>query len=149
MNQQNPTQNPVDSSAESLQSLAQISTGALASMDDVAGASLSIPMPFQTSITLIEDMRVAGTPHIPNIDEVVADLSEGCALRFERDPNNLNDVWAIRIYAGAKHIGYVPADVNEILARMMDGGKALSGKLTTKEKLGSWHRLYVEVNLDD
>jgi len=31
----------------------------------------------------------------------------------------------------------------------MDGGKALSAKLTGKEKLGKWNKLHMEVSLDD
>ena len=131
------------------ESLATIRSGGLIGASDATGALLSVPIPFQSKIVLIEDARVAGTTHIHGIDAIVARLCDGTALRFEREPGNLVDEWAIRVYAGEDRIGYVPADCNEILARLMDGGKALSAKLTGKEKLGTWNRLHMEVSLDD
>lgn len=114
-----------------------------------AGTPLSIPVPFQSKIVLIEDTRVAGTTHIRGIDGIVERLEVGSDLRFEREPGNLADYWAIKVFAGDDRIGFVPADCNEVLARLMDGGKALSGKLTGKEKLGTWNKLHMEVSLDD
>ena len=129
--------------------LAAIGAGGVISAANAAGAPLSVPIPFQSKIVLIEDTRVAGTTHIRNIDEIVEGLEVGVELRLEREPGNLADAWAIRVYADAKCIGYVPADCNEVLARLMDGGKALSAKLTGKEKIGTWNKLHMEVSLDD
>ena len=129
--------------------LALIGAGGIIAAADAAGASLSVPMPFQNKIVLIEDTRVAGTTHIHGIDGIVKGLDVGSDLRFEREPNNLADSWAIKVFAGNDRIGYVPADVNEILARLMDGGKALSAKLVGKEKIGNWNKLHMEVSLDD
>ena len=113
------------------------------------GAGLSVPAPFQNSIVLLEDVRVAGTTHVHGIDAIVESLEIGASLHFEREPDNLSDHWAIKVYAGESRLGYVPADCNEVLARLMDGGKALSGKLTDKEKVGSWNKLRMEVSLND
>ena len=129
--------------------LALIGAGGIIAAADAAGASLSVPMPFQNKIVLIEDTRVAGTTHIHGIDGIVKGLDVGSDLRFEREPNNLADSWAIKVFAGNDRIGYVPADVNEILARLMDGGKALSANLVGKEKIGNWNKLHMEVSLDD
>ena len=135
-----------DSSAVAL---APIAAGNLIAATDAAGTSLSVPMPFQNKIVLIEDTRVAGTTHIRGIDEIVEKLETDADLRLVREPDNLADSWAIRVYSGEERIGYVPADCNEVLARLMDGGKALSAKLTGKEKLGTWNKLHMEVSLDD
>lgn len=129
--------------------LANISAGGLINASEAAGAPLSVPVPFQSKIVLIEDTRVAGTTHIHGIDGIVDTLKDGTNLRLQRDPGNLVDAWAISVYAGESRIGYVPADCNEVLARLMDGGKALSAKLTAKEKLGTWNKLHMEVSLDD
>ena len=129
--------------------LATIGAGGIISAADAAGASLSVPVPFQSKIVLIEDTRIAGTTHVHGIDEIAGELEVGMALRFEREPGNLADAWTIRVFAGANRIGYVPADCNEMLARLMDGGKALSAKLTGKEKVGAWNKLHMEVSLDD
>ena len=132
-----------------MSAIATIGAGSIIDAASAAGATLSVPMPFQNKIVLLEDARVAGTTHVRGIDEIVGQLEIGTALRFVRDPGNLVDNWAIKVYAGESRIGYVPADCNEVLARLMDGGKALSGKLTGKEKLGNWNKLHMEVSLDD
>lgn len=129
--------------------LSVISAGGLIAAADATGAPLSVPLPFQNKIVLLDEVRIAGTTHISGIDAIVEGLEAGADLRFVRDPKNLADSWAIKVYAGAARIGYVPADCNEILARLMDGGKALSGRLISKEKLGNWNKLYMEVSLDD
>lgn len=129
--------------------LATIGASGVIAAADAAGKPLSVPVPFQSKIVLVEDTRVAGTTHIHGIDALVEQLEVGMDLRLEREPGNLADCWAIRVFAGDERIGFVPADCNEVLARLMDGGKALSAKLTGKEKLGSWNKLHMEVSLDD
>ena len=129
--------------------IAAVGAGSVIAAASASGASLFVPVPFQSKILLIEDARVAGTTHIRGIDEIAERLEVGMDLRFEREPGNLADCWAIKVYAGDDRIGFVPADCNEVLARLMDGGKALSGKLTGKEKLGTWNKLHMEVSLDD
>jgi len=129
--------------------LATIGAGSIISASDAAGTPLSVPIPFQSKIVLIEDTRVAGTTHVHGIDTIAGKLELGADLRLEREPGNLADAWAIRVFAGEDRIGFVPADCNEVLARLMDGGKALSAKLTGKEKLGKWNKLHMEVSLDD
>ena len=132
-----------------ISALATIGAGNIISAADASGTPLSVPLPFQNRIVLIEDTRVAGTTHIDNIDAIAENLEIGTQLRFEREPDNLADAWAIRVFAKGVRIGYVPADCNEILARLMDGGKPLSGTLTSKEKIGHWSKLHMEVSLDD
>ena len=80
--------------------LATIGAGGIMSAADAAGASLSVPIPFQSKIVLVEDARVAGTTHIHGIDDIVGNLEAGASLRLEREPGNLADSWAIRVYAG-------------------------------------------------
>ena len=116
---------------------------------DSPSAGLSIPMPFKNRICLIEDTHVAGTTHIKGIEQIAAGIAEGQELRLEREPDNLHDRWAIRVYAGDKRIGFVPCDTNEILARLMDGGKCVGAKATYQEKLGIWNKIHMEVYLDD
>ena len=129
--------------------IATIGAGGIIAAAGAAGTPLSVPIPFQSRIVLIEDARVAGTTHVKGIDGIVEELEVGADLRLEREPGNLADCWAIKVYAGPERIGYVPADCNEIIARLMDGGKAVSGKLTGKEKVGTWNKLHMEVSLDD
>lgn len=139
----------MDAHANAGSAIALIGASGVIAAANASGAPLSVPVPFQNKILLIEDTRVAGTTHIHGIDAIVAQLEVGMDLKLEREPGNLADGWAIRVYAGEDRIGYVPADCNEVLARLMDGGKALSAKLTGKEKNGNWNKLHMEVSLDD
>lgn len=129
--------------------LAPIDAGTLISATDAGGNPLSVPVPFQNKIILVERTRVAGTMHVHGIDRILEGLDVGSKLRLEREPGNVSDVWAIKVLAGHTRIGYVSADCNEILARLMDGGKSLSGKLVGKERAGTWNKLCLEVVLDD
>ena len=77
------------------------------------------------------------------------ELAEWDALLARSVEVFLQAAVGVTLPAGDDKIGFVPADCNEVLARLMDGGKALSGKLTGKEKLGTWNKLHMEVSLDD
>ena len=54
----------------------------------------------------------------------------------------------IKTVNGVK-IGYVPKQDNVIFARLMDAGKLLFGKITSKEKKGSWVKIYIKVFLHE
>lgn len=136
----------MDNKAQPGGALAVIGTGSIIAASEAAGSPLSVPIPFQSKIALYDDLRIAGTTHIHGI---VNNLEAGAELRLEREPCNLADPWAIKVFAGDRKIGYVPADCNEVLARLMDGGKALSAKLTAKERVGTWNKLHMQVSLDD
>ncbi len=139
----------MDANEKQGNTLATIGAGGIISAANASGTPLSVPVPFQNSIVLIDDARVAGTTHVCNIDAIVEKLEVGAKLDLVREPGNLADGWAIRVMAGGDKVGYVPADCNEVIARLMDGGKALSAKLTSKEKIGNWNKLHMEVSLDD
>lgn len=139
----------MDANANPDSALAVIGAGGVMAAADAAGNSLSVPVPFQNKIVLAEDLRIAGTTHIRDIDAIVGKLEVGAELQLKREPGNLADRWAIEVLAGGERIGFVPADCNETMARLMDGGKALSAKLKGKEKVGNWNKLYMEVSLDD
>ena len=138
-----------DTGAGTTGTLATIEASGIIAASEAAGAQLSVPIPFQNRIVLIEDARIAGTTHIHGMDAIAEGLNVGMPLRLEREPGNLADHWAIKVFAGDVRIGYVPADINEVLARLMDGGKVLSAKLTDKQKVGNWNKLHMEVSLDD
>lgn len=111
--------------------------------------TLSIPMPFESKIILFDSLRVAGTSHTPGIDTTMDLITEEAPLNFVREPNNPADPWAIRVEHDHKRIGYVPADKNEILARLMDGGKTIQGTFISSELNGNWWKVYMEVYLID
>lgn len=110
---------------------------------------LSIPKPFERDIFLF-DTYVAGTTHIEGIEELEPHLNTDDRLEFFREPDNQYDKQAIVIKtADGVKIGYVPQNDNAIFARLMDAGKLLFGKITAKEKKGSWVKLGIKVYLHE
>ena len=134
-----------------LATIAASGAGAIiAAMHGGGAAGLEVPKPFSQPICLVPQTRVAGTMHVTGIDELAGKLSEGDRLRLERDPGNTRDRWAIRVFDGeGNRLGFVPADINEILARLMDGGKRLYAEVADVELRGSWWRIGMGVWLDD
>lgn len=110
---------------------------------------LSVPLPYESKIVLCESVRVAGTTHAPNIDDVMEQMQEDAKLSLYREPDNQADRWAIRVEHEGRKIGYIPADKNELIARLMDGGKTIRGSLIERELQGSWWKVYMEVSLID
>ncbi|MFQ7156136.1 MAG: hypothetical protein ACLRQR_05285 [Merdimonas faecis] len=43
----------------------------------------------------------------------------------------------------------MPRQDNAIFSRLMDAGKLLFGKITSKEKKGSWLKIYIKVSLHE
>lgn len=124
--------------------------GGLALLMGKPGEGPMVPAPFAKSICLSEDVLVAGTTHVADIEAVVECLKEGDRLRFVRAVDNLHDKWAVEIYdAQERRLGFLPADSNEMIARMMDAGKLIYGTFTYASKRGSWNRIHMEVYLDD
>lgn len=74
----------------------------------------------------------------------------GNCLEFFIEPDNRYDKQAIVIKTvdGVK-IGYAPKQDNVIFSRLMDAGKVLFGKITSKEKKGSWVKIYIKVFLHE
>lgn len=106
---------------------------------------LVVPKPFEKDIFLF-DTHVAGTSHIEGIEELETHLNIDDRLDFFREPDNRYDKEAIVIKtAGGVKIGYVPKQDNVIFARLMDAGKLLFGRISGKEKKGSWVKLDIKV----
>ena len=135
--------------------------GSLSVLGGSAGAVLSIlqgggggapvvPKPLSQPILIMPEVRVAGTSHVDDIDEIAEALHEGDRLSFRRQADNPYDEWAIRVLDGdGREMGWFPADKNEVPARLMDGGKELFGKVVSMELAGSWHKIGMAVYLDD
>lgn len=110
---------------------------------------LLIPKPFEKDIFLF-DTYVAGTTHVVGIEELEPYLNIDDKLDFFREPDNQYDEQAIviKIISGVK-IGYVPKQDNVIFARLMDAGKLLFGRISAKEKKGSWIKISIKVYLHE
>ena len=113
------------------------------------GGNLAIPKPFERDIFLF-DTHVAGTSYIEGIEELEPHLNVGDKFDFFREPDNPHDKRAIviRNVDGVK-IGYVPKADNVIFSRLMDAGKLLFGRITSKEMQGSWLKIEIKVYLHE
>ncbi len=129
--------------------LIKTDSGGLVSLLHGSNGELVIPKPFEKDIFLF-DTHIAGTTHIEGIEELAERLNEDDRLNFFREPDNEYDKEAIVIKTsnGVK-IGYVPRQDNVIFARLMDAGKMLFGRITKKEKKGSWVKIYIKVYLHE
>ena len=112
-------------------------------------SGLSIPKPFERDIFLF-DTYVAGTSHIEGIKDLEPLLLVDDKLSFFREPNNPHDSKAIVIKnAKGIKIGYVPEKDNAIFSRLMDAGKLLYGKITSKKMTGEWLKITICVLLHE
>jgi len=104
--------------------------------------------PFVKEIFLLE-LHVAGTSHL-DLKAIEPTLTTNSLLHFFREPGNEHDPLAIKICtAGGRKIGYIPRDRNEVMARLMDGGKLLFGVITNKEWLGEWLKISIRCYMRD
>ena len=129
--------------------LVKSDTGGLMGLLHGNNGELTIPKPFEKDIFLF-DTYVAGTTHIVGIEELEPHLNIDDRLEFFREPDNQYDKQAIVIKTidGVK-IGYVPKQDNVIFARLMDAGKLIFAKITSKEKKGSWIKIDIKVFLHE
>ena len=121
-----------------------------AALDHFRESGLGVAAPFSRHVMLVEHARIAGTAHHGDSDDVLAALELGTQLKLLREPSSRHDPWSIRFLApSGRTLGYMPADVNEILSRLMDAGKHLYAKVCEKDESGTWIQVFVDVFLDD
>ncbi|MBR3690627.1 MAG: HIRAN domain-containing protein [Eggerthellaceae bacterium] len=104
----------------------------------------------QRGICFIERTSVAGTAHIPGIRLLAQQLRAGERLVFERDASNMHDLFAVCINdTRGNRLGYLSCEFNEIVSRLMDGGKQISGLVRSVNQVGRWTKIDMAVVLDD
>lgn len=113
------------------------------------GGQLAVPKPYEREIFLF-DTQVAGTSYVDNIKEIESKLETDVRLEFFREPDNKYDKKAIVIKTvDGDKVGYVPRQDNVIFSRLMDAGKLLFGKVSSKEMKAEWLRIGLKVYLKD
>lgn len=101
-------------------------------------------------ICIIPSSTIAGTRYVSSISKIASELEIGTTLYFMRDKRNFFDEWAINICdRQGRRLGYLSCEHNEIVARLIDGGKYLTGKLVEKSQRSSWTKLDIKVMLND
>ena len=119
-------------------------------MHGKGGMGIEIPKPFSQPICLVPSIHIADTTHMDDIEGLVPKLSASKRLSLVRERDNRYDERCIRVNTSAGgRLGFVPEDINEIPARLMDGGKALYAEVNKVEKIGGWWKIGMGVWLDD
>ena len=124
-------------------SLIKVNSGLLIAL---SSGQLNIDV-FQKEIMLLECM-VAGTS-FRKLDKVEAELINTVQLEMKREGENEHDAFAIALFYKEVKVGYIPRDKNEVIARLMDAGKAFYATIQAKEWEGNWLRLDVKVYMKD
>jgi HIRAN domain. len=93
--------------------------------------------PFSREIFLL-DIVVAGTTHCKQIDKVYPELEKGLVLRMQRHPKNRYDKNAIALYYNKVHVGWVPMELNLVISRLMDAGKAFFCRIENVELVNDY-----------
>jgi len=110
--------------------------------------SEGLPMPYVREIFLMQ-CHVAGTG-FRDLKEIEPDLRAGDLLTFRREPDNVHDRLAIEIFSESDmSLGYVPRNRNEVLARLMDAGKLVFGRVESPRRIEDWLRIEIMVYMRD
>ncbi len=100
--------------------------------------------PFTREIYLL-DIVVAGTTFCENINNLEPQLLPQTVLKMVRDPKNKYDKYAIGIYFNKHRIGWVPRELNEVISRLMDAGKAFFCRIVATQKLDNWFKIDAKI----
>ncbi len=115
-------------------------------LDALSKGQLNIDV-FKKEIMVLECM-VAGTS-FRKLDQVEAELLSTVPLDMKREGKNEFDPFAIALYFKEIKVGYIPKEKNQVIARLMDAGKAFYATIQAKEWEGNWLRLDVRVYMKD
>lgn len=124
-------------------SLIKVSSGLIAALG--SGAITINVMPREI---LVLECIVAGTS-FRNLVDIEPRLDTEVKLECKREANNEHDEFAISLWFNSCHVGYIPREKNEVIARLMDAGKTFFAVVKTKEWEGNWLRVDVKVYLKD
>lgn len=101
----------------------------------LGGAALALP--FSREIFLLET-HVAGTSWHEAADVEPSRFEQEVPLTLVRQPDNEHDPLAIEIRLDDRRLGYVPRRQNEVVARLMDAGKAFVARISAAERHPRW-----------
>lgn len=100
--------------------------------------------PFTREIFLL-DIVVAGTTFCEQIHELEPNLLPETVLKMIRDPKNEYDELAIGIYYNGMRMGWVPQEMNEVISRLMDAGKAFFCRIVSTERKQNWVKIKAKI----
>ena len=110
----------------------------------IGTGGVSALAPFTREIFLL-DIVVAGTTFCEQIDELGPELMPDTVLKMVRHPKNKYDDLAIGIYYRDVRIGWVPRELNEVISRLMDAGKAFFCRIAKTKKINNWLKIDAKI----
>ena len=128
---------------ETNQSLISVNPGLLAALSK-GGISFNI---LPKDILVLETI-VAGTS-FKKLRDIEPQLTTIVKLVLVREPENEYDEFAIALHFENNKIGYIPKECNEVIARLMDAGKAFFASISAKDWEGNWLKFEIKVYLKD
>lgn len=115
----------------------------------VASQFKDMPMPFDEAVFLAE-CHLAGTDEVDDLLVRVDGVEAGAPLVLRRTPADADDARAVAVLTKSDAlIGYLPRRYSALMARLMDAGKFLSGKLVRKELMGHWLDVVASIEMKD
>jgi hypothetical protein len=112
-----------------------------------AGAE-SVTEPATASVKiLVQSSPLAGSQYYA-VSAVWKDIRPGDRLRLVRETHNRHDRNAVRVEWQGQQLGYVPRAENRAVARALDDGEALEGRVSKlREDPDPWRRVEFEIYL--
>jgi hypothetical protein len=94
---------------------------------------------------ILQTTPLAGFQHYPGA-ALFPLMQTGDALHLRREPDNPHDAKAVRVEWHGVQIGYVPRAENVDLARLMDRGTRIDGRILHLQKSRNpWQRVLMEI----
>lgn len=101
-------------------------------------------------VCIIEKTAVAGTHHIARIRMLAECLKVGEPLLLKRDARNPYDAYSVEVLdRGKRHLGYLSCEYNEIVSRLLDGGRRVFGIVQGVADVDGWTKIEMAVMLND
>ena len=111
------------------------------------GVLLSSPCHAESVKILVQSSPLAGSQYYA-VSTVWSEIRPGDRLTLTREPDNRHDRNAVRVEWQGRQLGYVPRAENRAVARAMDSGEKLEGRVSRlREDPDPWRRVEFEVYL--
>ena len=96
---------------------------------------------------LVQSSPLAGSQYYA-AGELRDQIRVGDRLSLTREPGNRHDANAVRVDWNGRTLGYVPRTENRAVARALDAGERLEGRVSRlREDRNPWKRVELEVFL--
>lgn len=96
---------------------------------------------------LIQESPVAGF-QFHRGESIWSSLSVGKKLTLVREPTNPHDEDAVAVYFRDDKLGYVPRSENRVVARMLDRGECVEGRISDLAAIEDpWQRIRFKIVL--